>query len=139
VDALKADYGVLTNGESLLLYRRGENEEPILDVELNAVSKSEARDLYAALQKPEWDITDAGRVEEYLDELEPVELDTELGQEHFFDTFRLEEGSPFADLVTAMNDLLLSLRDEREAKFVVGAYDFWEASYADEPDDVPDS
>jgi len=138
VDALKADYGVLTNGERLLLYRRDE-ESPMLDVELNAVSESDARDLCAALRKPEWDITDAGCVEEYLDELEPVELDTELGQEHFFDTFRLEEGSPFADLVTAMNDLLLSLRDEREAKFVVGAYDFWEASYADEPDDVPDS
>jgi hypothetical protein len=68
-----------------------------------------------------------------------VELDGQLGQEHFFDTFRLEEDSPFANLVTAMMDLLEELRDEQEAKFVKGAYDFWEASYASEPDDTPDS
>ncbi|WP_241432315.1 Eco57I restriction-modification methylase domain-containing protein [Halogeometricum borinquense] len=36
-------------------------------------------------------------------------------------------------------DLLHELRDENEAKFVKGAYDFWEATYADEPDEVPNS
>jgi hypothetical protein len=52
----------------------------------------------------------------------PIALDepTELGQKHFFDTFRLEAGSPFADLVIGTVDLLGELRDEREATFVQG-------------------
>jgi len=66
-------------------------------------------------------------------------LPLQQGGQHFFDTFRLEEGSPFADLVTGMMDVLHELRDEQDAKFVKGAYDFWEATYADEPDEVPNS
>jgi len=138
VDTLKADYGVLTNGEELRLYRR-DGRAAVLAVSLSEVDDADARDLIGALEKPEWDITDPESVNDFLERLDPVALDTELGQEHFFDTFRLEEGSPFADLVTAQMDLLQELRDEREAKFVKGAYDFWEASYASEPDEVPDS
>jgi len=65
-------------------------------------------------------------VNQFLEDLDPIPLDeqAELGQEHFFDTFRLEEGSPFADLVTGMMDLLEELRDEREAKFVKGLTTF---------------
>ncbi|MFC3958660.1 Eco57I restriction-modification methylase domain-containing protein [Halovivax cerinus] len=138
VEALKADYGVLTNGEELRLYRR-ESEDALLAVSLSEVDDAKARDLKGALSNPEWDITNPESVNDFLERLDPVPLDSELGQEHFFDTFRLEEGSPFADLVTAQMDLLHELRDEREAKFVKGAYDFWEASYASEPDEVPDS
>jgi hypothetical protein len=120
------------------LYRR-DGRAAVLAVSLSEVDDADARDLIGALEKPEWDITDPESVNDFLERLDPVALDTELGQEHFFDTFRLEEGSPFADLVTAQMDLLQELRDEREAKFVKGAYDFWEASYASEPDEVPDS
>ena len=138
VDTLKADYGVLTNGEAFRLYKR-EGHSRILSISLGEATESDAANLVAALEKPEWDITDPQSVETYLDALDPVELDDELGREHFFDTFRLEPDSPFADLVTAMVDLLQELRDDQEAKFVKGAYDFWEASYASEPDDVPKS
>lgn len=138
VDTLKADYGVLTNGEQLRLYGRGSRTN-LLTIALSEATESDARDLIGALEKPEWDITDPASVEEFLSGLDPVALDTELGQEHFFDTFRLEEGSPFVDLVTAAMDLLSELRDERDEKFVAGAYDFWETSYASEPDEVPDS
>nr|WP_234402858.1 N-6 DNA methylase [Halarchaeum acidiphilum] len=138
VDTLKADYGILTNGEQLRLYRRGD-DDAILSIEVGEATRSDADDLVAALEKPKWDITDPESVHDYLDRLDAVELDGELGQEHFFETFRLEEGSPFADLVTALMDLLTELRDEEEAKFVKGAYDFWEASYASEPDETPDS
>jgi len=138
VDQLKADYGVLTNGDELRLYRR-DGHSRMKRVFLEDATNSDAADLEAALQKPEWDITDPESVTAFLDRLDEVELDGELGQEHFFETFRLEENSPFADLVTAMMDLLVELRDEQEAKFVEGAYDFWEASYASEPDETPDS
>jgi type I restriction-modification system DNA methylase subunit len=139
VEELKADYGVLTNGEQLRLYRRNGDVSQLLDVRLSEVGDSETRDLQGALQKPAWDITDPESVQSYLDRLDPVSLDGDLGREHFFDTFRLEEDSPFADLVTASMDLLRELRDEEEAKFVKGAYDFWEASYASEPNETPDS
>lgn len=48
------------------------------------------------------DVVDLPLVTRFLDALDAVSLESELGQEHFFDTFRLEEGSPFADLVTGM-------------------------------------
>ncbi len=140
MDHLRAEYGVLTNGEMLRLYRRGD-DRPMLVVSLDSVTESEVRDLVSALQKREFELTDPEDVNQFLEQLEPVPLDeqAELGQEHFFDTFRLEEGSPFADLVVGMLDLLHELRDEQEAKFVKGAYDFWEATYASEPDEVPNS
>ncbi|ELZ40626.1 type i restriction-modification system methyltransferase subunit [Halorubrum saccharovorum DSM 1137] len=138
VDELKADYGVLTNGEELRLYRR-DGRSQLLAISLENATQSDANDLYAALQKPAWDITNPESVGTFLDDLDEVELDGQLGREHFFETFRLEEDSPFANLVTAMMDLLVELRDEQEAKFVKGAYDFWEASYASVPDDTPDS
>jgi hypothetical protein len=140
MDNLRAEYGVLTNGEQLRLYHRDE-DSPLLIVSTSAVTESEARDLASALQKREFDLTNPEHVNSFLEDLEPIPLheDAELGQEHFFDTFRLEDGSPFADLVVGLMDLLHELRDEQEAKFVKGAYDFWEATYASEPDEVPDS
>ena len=138
MDDLKAEYGVLTNGDRIELYERNLSS-PILAVPLAAVSDSQARDLASALRKPAWDITDPESVNAFVAGLDPVGLDSELGQDHFFDTFRLEEDSPFADLVVGMMDLLSELRDEQDAKFVSGAYDFWEASYASVPDDVPNS
>ncbi|PSP71219.1 restriction endonuclease, partial [Halobacteriales archaeon QH_9_66_26] len=137
---LRAEYGVLTNGDQLQLYRRGD-DDPTLVVSMESVTESDARDLVSALRKREFDLTDPAEVEAFLADLDPVPLDerAELGQEHFFDTFRLEDGSPFADLVTGMMDLLGELRDERDATFVTGAYDFWEATYASEPEDVPAS
>jgi len=138
VDELKADYGILTNGDKLRLYRRN-GHTSLLTISLEDATESDAADLKAALEKPLWDITDPESVNLFLDRLDEVELDDELGRQHFFETFRLEEDSPFANLVTAMMDLLEELRDEKEAKFVKGAYDFWEASYASEPDETPDT
>ncbi|WP_181693511.1 Eco57I restriction-modification methylase domain-containing protein [Natronomonas sp. LN261] len=138
VEELKADYGVLTNGDEIRLYRR-DGRTRLLTISPRDATGSDAADLEAALEKPEWDITDPESVTAFLSRLDEVELDGELGREHFFETFRLEEDSPFADLVTAMMDLLEELRDEQEAKFVKGAYDFWEASYASTPDETPDS
>lgn len=137
---LRAEYGVLANGEQLRLYRRGQ-DRPLLTVSMASITESEARDLVSALQKREFDLTSPDDVNQFLEDLDPIPLDEQavLGQEHFFDTFRLEEDSPFANLVTGLMDLLEELRDEKDAKFVKGAYDFWEATYASEPDEVPTS
>jgi len=140
MDNLRAEYGVLANGESFRLYRRGQ-DSPLVVVSMGSVSDSDCRDIESALRKREFELTDPDDVDRFIDDLDPIPLDeqAELGQEHFFDTFRLETGSPFANLVTGLMDLLEELRDEREAKFVKGAYDFWEATYASEPDEVPAS
>ena len=142
MDHLRSEYGVLTNGETLRLYRRGQTTA-ISVVALESATTSEARDLVSALEKLEFDLTDPDDVNQLLDNPDPIPLnrDAELGKEHFFNTFQLDEGSPFTDLVTGMMDLLHELRDEQEAKFVEGAYDFWEATYADIPDedDIPDA
>ena len=121
MDDLRAEYGVLTNGEELRLYRRG-RDAPLLTTALGSVTEGEARDLVDALRKREFDVTDPDDLNQFLADLNPVSLDerTELGQEHFFDTFRLEAGSPFADLVIGTVDLLGELRDEQEATFVQG-------------------
>ena len=141
MDDLRADYGVLTNGEELRLYQR-EDRELLASLSLMGdLDEQTARDLFSALEKREFVLTNPDHVDRFLSELDPIPLSerSELGQEHFFDTFRLEEGSPFADLVTGLMDLLTGLRDEQNAKFVKGAYDFWEATYASEPDEVPGS
>ena len=120
MDELRSDYGVLTNGERLRLYEQ-DSDRPLMVVALDAVTDSEVRDLLSALQKREFDLTDPEDVNQFLEDLDPIPLDerADLGQEHFFDTFRLEEDSPFADLVTGLMDLLHELRDEQEAKFVI--------------------
>jgi hypothetical protein len=94
MDDLRADYGVLTNGESLRLYRSGE-ERSVVSVDLDTVSDRKARDLTSALRKRTWSITDPDDVDEYIETLDPIPLNGELGKDHFFDTFRLEAGSPF--------------------------------------------
>ncbi|NGM70271.1 N-6 DNA methylase [Natronolimnobius sp. AArcel1] len=140
MDELRAKYGVLTNGVELRVYTAEQNFV-IPAKALSTITDSEARNLSSILRKREFDLTNPDHVNRFLSDLDPIPLDKQakLGQEHFFDTFRLEKGSPFADLVTAMMDLLRELRDEREEKFVKGAYDFWEATYASEPEEVPSS
>lgn len=139
-ESLKADYGVLTNGESFLWYRRDDRQE-MDDVSMAEATESQGRDIYAALRKPEWNLSDPEHVHEYLDDVqaEGVRLNTDLGREHFFDTFRLEEDSPFANLVLGLMDVLQELRDEQEHQFVTSAYNYWEATYASDPDEIPDS
>ena len=139
-EVLKADYGVLTDGESFRWFRRGDRHQ-MADIRLPEVTVSQAHDLYSALRKPEWDIRNPEHVHTYIEELrrDGVGLDSDLGQEHFFDTFRLEEGSPFAELVTGLMDLLTELRDEKDNQFVTSAYNFWTATYASEPDETPES
>jgi hypothetical protein len=136
---LKAEYGVLLNGREFRLFRRENGSHTrLVTLNLADATQSDAREL-SVLEKPTWDTTDPDIITQYVGELEPVSLEDELGREEFFETFRLEEGSPFANLVTSSMELLHELRDEQEAKFVEGAYDFWDASYASEPDDIPDS
>lgn len=142
MESLRSEYGVLTNGEEFYLYQRGQSR-PLIAEPIDSLSDSDIRDIISALEKREFDLTNPDHVNQFLGDLDPIPLDqqADLGQQHFFDTFELEEGSPFADLVTGLMDLLQELRDDKDAKFVKGAYDFWEATYASVPaeDEIPSS
>lgn len=139
VDQLQADFGVLTNGQRIIVYQK-DGSKLIPQEEIGSMSRQQVQDLAKALEKREFDFTNPDHVNKLLDpDIVGLDNQSELGQEHFFNTFRLEDGSPFADLVTGLIGLLHELRDENEEKFVIGAYDYWEATYANEPDEIPDS
>jgi len=114
MEFLQADYGVLTNGEQFHVYRQG-GSQPFIELSMQSVTESEAHNIISTLEKREFNLTNADELDQFISALDPIPLDkqAELGQEHFFDTFRLEEGSPFADLVTGLMDLLEELRDEK--------------------------
>jgi len=139
-EELKADFGILTNGHIVRVYRRENGTHTRLyEVEVDDFSEDQIADLADRLSKPRWDSTDADTVSDYISDIEPVSLANELGRDEFYNTFQLEKGSPFGDLVDAAIDLLHELRDNRESNFVVGAYDFWDVSYSSTPENVPES
>jgi len=137
VDQLSADYGVLTNGKQIRVYQ-DDNSLLIPPQSLDSVTEDVIQDLHEVLQKREYDLTDPDDVNELLSpDIIELNQQSELSEEHFYDTFRLEKDTPFADLVVGLMDVLTELRDQEESGFVEGAYSFWEATYASEPDEIP--
>jgi hypothetical protein len=67
---LRAEYGILTNGEGLRLYRRG-RDTPLSIVALGSVTESEAHDLLDALRERGFDPTDPEDPHRFLADLEP--------------------------------------------------------------------
>lgn len=141
VAELDADAGVLTNGLELWLYD-GESESFHRTTTLALFSaaepenESDVADLRDALEKDEWAYTRQGDLDEYLAETadSPLNLDTEIAQTFFFDTFRFDRHGAFSELIDAGMDLLDGLR-EADAEFVTGSFEFWQRSYARLPDD----
>ncbi|MFB6088751.1 MAG: Eco57I restriction-modification methylase domain-containing protein, partial [Candidatus Aenigmatarchaeota archaeon] len=66
---------------------------------------------------------------------ERVTLVDEESREHFFENFKLEKDSAFTNLVIKTMNLFDS--QYHKSKFLTSAYDFWEKSYAKEPEEVP--
>ncbi len=140
MERLRSEYGLVTNGEQLRLYRRG-RDSPVLSVAVESVSETTGRQLTSALASPEFDPTDPDHVARFRADLDPIPLDQQggVGQAHFFDTVRLEAGSPFADLVVGLLGLLQELRDASDTTTVTEAYDFWAATSASDPEEIPDA
>jgi len=147
MDGLEADYGVLTDGETVRLYR-GRDRVRSLTVGLAEVTESAAADIANALRNPAWDVTDPECLAAALDRVATTGaddgrpkagVDSRLGRYRFFETFRLEAGSPVADLATAMADLFAERREEGADERSERAYDTWTATHAGGPENVPDS
>lgn len=142
VKPLKADYGVLYNGLRLILYERiRDNIDLVWDEKVEDLDRQKTDRFRDLLRKPEIDITQIEEVSGYLDqfkgEAEKLDLETETSREHFFQNFRLERGSVFANLVERTVDLFEYQQESGKSKFLNSAYDFWEKSYAKKPDKVP--
>ena len=137
VTALKAEYGVLTNGRTIRLYEReDEGMERFVEFGLGDASGVDYMDTVEdALRKGEWSLGSTAHVEEYREWIatNQLGLESEIAQTFFFDTFRFDRQGSFGELVEATMALLSELRDEQDQSFVRGAFEFWRQSYADIP------
>ncbi|MDB2261825.1 type I restriction enzyme HsdR N-terminal domain-containing protein [Halorubrum ezzemoulense] len=87
-EELKADFGILTNGHIVRVYRRENGTHTRLyEVEVDDFSEDQIADLADRLSKPRWDSTDADTVSDYISDIEPVSLANELGRDEFYNTF----------------------------------------------------
>jgi len=139
---LKARYGILTNGLTILIYERiGLNHHIVLDKNLHDIDESDCQLIYNRLQKPSYDMTNIKKVLAYFkkfsDSNEMRPLNTELARELFFEDFMLKPGSLFSKLIRGTVELF----DYQygRSKFLTSAYDFWLKSYAKKPDKIPES
>lgn len=144
---LRADYGILTDGQELILYQRvGQNhDDRQFRVGLSEISAEQVMQLQQ-LCKPGDSFTSKESVNKYLSTTETVSVGTKVGQEpvgqnEFMDTFRLERGTLFYEMLERTYNLLDYYLDRRrEENFPRDAYEFWREYYAPDPNwyNLPD-
>ena len=142
VKPLKARYGVLTDGQELVIYERvNSNSELKIRLDLSEVTISQCEEIYDWLKKPKIERTRINEVLSYFKRFdkpeERVNLSTEISQQYFFDSFELKGDSIFVNLVQKTIGLF-DFELER-SMFLKSAYKFWKISYAKKPDKVPEN
>jgi hypothetical protein len=142
VKPLRADFGALINGYELILYRRiGENNKLELHVNLSEISDKDCELILRLLKKPDYELTKVKDIINYMNKFSAPEsrvfLTSDAAREHFFENFKLEEGSIFGELLKKM--IKLFDYEYSRSKFLISAYDFWRKSYAKKPDKIPES
>lgn len=143
VKPLKADYGVLTNGEEMILYERGSRDRRnrIFRTRLDSFSDEQVEQL-KQLRKPAYEFTTKETVSSYFSEIETVSIGEEVegelvGQNEFFDTFRLEQNTIFYQMLERTFNLLdYYLENGDDGSFPNDAYEFWKEYYAPDSDDI---
>lgn len=137
---LRADYGVLTNGEELIFYKKTgqDHSDRRFRVSLNDVTDEQLTEL-KQLQKPSNSFSSINDIDEYFDTTETISVGAEVnnepvGQNEFMDTFRLERGTLFYQMLEHTYTLLEHyLGQPREDNFPRDAYEFWKKYYAPDP------
>ncbi len=136
----EARWGLLSNGHTWRAYQRDGKSVDLVWQATLADLQSEPQQL-EIFERQVIEVTNYEEIAERLNEanregLTPQGLN-DLATDEFLFTFSLKEGSPFAALVGATQDLLIAL--EQQSDFVHGAYDFWKKAYAREidSDDIP--
>jgi len=135
VKPLKAKYGMLYNGKELFFYERKMNRL----IKNNKISRAVENfndefisELFKLLTKPDYGTTLIKNVKNYLDKFtdpdERLALEEEISREHFYESFKLREGSIFSSLVCTIVDLFKY--EKEKSTFTKSAYNFWKRSYA---------
>ena len=137
---LGADYGVLTDGEELIFYERvgRDNHDRRFRVSLNEISDEQLAEL-EQLRKPSYSFDSTADIENYFATTETVSVGTRVdgepvGQNEFMDTFRLERGTLFYQMLEQTYSLLEYYLDQpRDNNFPRDAYEVWKVPYASDP------
>ncbi len=135
---LKSKFGILTNGNQMIVYRRHDREAShFLTIITANASKDQAETLWSNLKKPLHEISVFGELKRYLATTEQISLRDEIAKENFLETFELKQETVFGTLVTS----LMSVFDYAltHSKFMRGAYSFWLHSLARIPEHVPEN
>ena len=128
-------YGVLTNGEEMVIYARTNGQFPEqVKFKLSEVTETEARDVITWLRKQAVDLESLESVLERLryhrqNVLPILDPDSEAAR-IFFQVFQLRPESSFGRLVLSLAKLLPKTTET--SRFARGSYDFWLRTYARE-------
>ena len=144
---MKSQYGILTNGLDLILYKRiNKIENIILKKNLVELDENDIKIIIASLRKPALEFTKIDNVVKYFKELKEedfkIQLDSDISMQFFFDNFQIREESLFSNFLLSMINLfdyISTYNDPKRAKFLNSAFEFWVKSYAKKPEKIPDS
>lgn len=108
------DYGVLTNGYELILYKRIKlNHERVLRVNLEEVSTDDCKTICKHLRKPDYSLTQVKEILGYFEKFGAPEskiyLTTDAAREHFFGELQVG-GGDYLWRITPENDQIVRLR-----------------------------
>lgn len=141
---LRAKYGILSNGEELILYERlsRDRRERKYRVQLDSLSEEQLAEL-RLLEKPNYEFEAVGDIESYFETADTVSVgelvDGEpVGRNDFLDTFRLERNTLFYEMLEQTYNLLDYYLEQDYSEDGVGtfpkdAYQFWQSYYASDP------
>ncbi len=139
VEPTRADFGVLTDGTELILYewdpRAGEKR--LFRSTLDSVTGEQVSQLQR-LEKPTFRARSKESLDNRFDEMDQVAVSetvrgVRVGQRDFLDTFRLEQGTLFYEMLENVFDLLVHYTEGEELSFPEEAFDFWQKYYASSP------
>ena len=137
---LRAKYGVLTDGEELILYERAgrDRDDRKYRERLDDFSDTQLDEL-RNLQKPTYEFESIDEVTEYFERTEPVSVGESVdgepvGRNEFLDTFRLEQGTLFYEMLQRTYNLIDHYIEQGQGdNFPLDAYEFWQNYYASDP------
>src|SRR2546425_6243354 len=128
-----AVFGVLTNGEKIIVYARTNGQFPEqMNVQLSEITEGRARDLENWLHKKSVHLASLESVLEQLryhrqNQLLISDASSEPAR-IFFQEFQLRPESAFGRLVLALKECLPKTIDQ--SRFTRGSYEFWLKTYA---------
>jgi len=136
VGELLPQYGVLTNGNDLWLYRREDQQLQELPqkLQLVGISSQQTSHIFELLHKREVDLSRMSAVTQALNERREdsirVSGPDDAGGRQFIQNFSLQKNVAFGRLVHALFEALPRLIERSD--FANGAFEFWKQAYSRE-------